>query len=82
MAKFTITIVAPVGASRIYEVINPNVKAITEITMLDKTTVLNFLNICIDVKVGKIMRLDINSEPISRIPITTITEHRQEKIIL
>ena len=80
--KFTITIVAPVGASKIYDKINPKVKAITETIILDITTVLNFLNICIDVNVGKIIRLDISSDPIILIPITTITEHKQEKIML
>lgn len=80
--KFTITIVAPVGASNIYEMIKPRIKAIVETNKLDITTVLNFLNICIEVKVGKMIRLDIRSEPIIRIPMTIITEHKIENIML
>ena len=32
--------------------------------------------------VGKIIKLDINNEPIKRIPITIVMEHKQEKIVL
>ena len=46
-----------------------------DIIVLDMTTDLNFLNICMEVILGKIIKLDINSEPIILIPMTTINEH-------
>ena len=55
--------------------IRPAVNEIIDIITLDMMTVLNFLNSCMLVMLGKIIRLDIKSEPIIRIPRTTTMEH-------
>ena len=81
-ARFTITIVAPVGVENKYESISPVTNENIETNMLIITTLLNFLKICIEVKVGKMIKLDIKSAPINLIPSTTTTEHRQAKSIL
>ena len=80
--KSTKTIVAPVGVADKYDIVIPRTNAIKEIIMLDIKTVLNFLNICIDDKVGNMIKLDINKDPISLIPITTTKEHKLAKIML
>ena len=80
--KLTRTIDAPVGVETIYEIYNPIIKVIIEITILEITTLLNFLNSCIEESVGKIIKLEISSAPTNRIPKTTIIEQRQAKIIL
>lgn len=80
--KLTITIVAPVGNSITNDNIKPIIKAITDIITLDITTLLNFLNSCIDDNVGNIIKLDIKSDPIRRIPSTTTMEHKDANIIL
>ena len=82
ITKLTITIVAPVGVAFKYEIVIPIINEMIDITTLDKTTLLNFLNNCIDESVGNIIKLDINKEPISLIPSTTTTEHNDAKIIL
>ena len=69
--KFIMTMVAPVGASNMYEAIIPIIKVIIDINALDITVLLKFLNNCIDVILGNIIKLDIKSEPIILIPITT-----------
>ncbi len=48
----------------------------------DITTVLNFLNIFIDVSVGNIINELINNDPTNLIPNTTIIEHNVENIML
>ena len=80
--KLITTIVAPVGNSIINDNIKPIIKAITDIITLDITTFLNFLNSCIDDNVGNIIKLDIKSDPIRRIPSTTTMEHKDANIIL
>lgn len=73
---------APVGVSKIYELIRPMVNVKVDITTLEMTTDLNFLNTCMDVILGKIIKLDIKSEPIILIPMTTIREHNEAKMML
>lgn len=80
--RFTITIVAPVGASMLYESISPIINEIVDISVLKITTLLNFFCTCIADSVGNIIRLDISSEPVSLIPRTTTIEQRIAKIIL
>ena len=80
--KLITTIVAPVGNSIINDNIKPIIKAITDIITLDITTLLNVLNSCIDDNVGNIIKLDIKSDPIRRIPSTTTMEHKDANIIL
>ena len=80
--RFIITIVAPVGTSNKNDTIRPIMNAITDIIILDITTLLNLLNTCIDDSVGKIIKLDINNEPISLIPNTIVIEHKIAKIML
>ena len=82
ITKFTITIVAPVGVAFKYDIVIPKINEIKETITLEITTLLNFLNICIDESVGKIIKLDIKRDPISLIPRTTTTEHKLAKIIL
>ena len=50
--------------------------------VLTKTTLLNFFTICMDERVGKIIKLDIRSDPINLIPSTTTIEQRPANIIL
>ena len=55
---------------------------IIDIIILDITTFLNVLKYCIDDNVGKIIKLDINNEPINLIPSTTTIEHNTANIML
>ena len=55
ITKLLITIVAPVGVAFKYDTTNPIIKDNNDITILDITTLLNFLNICKDDKVGNII---------------------------
>jgi hypothetical protein len=80
--KLAITIVAPVGVAYINDIYNPTINDTIEIIILDIITLLNFLNNCIDESVGKIIKLDINKDPINLIPKTTTIEHKLANIIL
>lgn len=80
--KLIITIVDPVGVFNIYELISPIINDIMDIITLDITTLLKFLYSIIDDIVGNIIKLDINSEPISLIPSTTTIEHNVANKIL
>lgn len=80
--RFIITIVAPVGVAYINEITRPIINEMIDIKTLDITTLLKFLKICIEESVGKIIKLEINKDPISLMPNTTVIEHRLAKIIL
>ena len=80
--RLTITIVDPVGVAFKKDTIIPIIKDNTDNNTLDITTVLNFLNNCIDDNVGNIIKLDIKSEPINLIPSTIVIEQRLAKIML
>ena len=77
-----IAIFAPVGISYIYDINMPTKKHIIEIIKEFITTALKLLKTLIDVSVGKIIRLDINKEPIVLIPKTMISEVKNAIIIL
>ncbi len=72
--RLTITTLAPVGASKKYDRINPIAKAMIDMNTLLMTTPLKVLDICIAESVGNIIRLDIKSDPINFIPNTTTIE--------
>ena len=76
------TMVAPVGVSNMYDVIIPNINVIMDIDALEMTTDLKFLNTCMEVILGNIIKLDIRSEPIILIPITTTNEQSPAKMTL
>lgn len=80
--KLIITIVEPVGYSFTNDKVSPTLNDIILITTLDITTLLSDLKYCIEDSVGKIIKLDIKSDPISLIPKTTTIEHKHAKIIL
>ena len=71
-AKFTTTTLAPAGIENTYEHMSPMVKFITAKIAEQIVTLINDLNILIDVSAGNIIRLDINMAPIIFIPITTV----------
>ena len=51
----------------------PNITLATDSTAENKTTLLKRLQIRIELKAGKIMKLDMSIAPMSRIPMTTVT---------
>lgn len=69
----TATILAPVGVSSIYDPIIPKVKHPAETAAEVMTAAINLLHTLIAVSAGKIIRLDIKSDPIILIPKTTVT---------
>ena len=77
-----ITIVAPVGVAIKYDVNNPITNASIDVITDEITTLLNFLNNCIDVRVGNIINELINNDPTNLIPSTTIIEQRDANKIL
>ena len=66
------TTVAPVGVSSIYEDTRPIKKHTTDKTDEQTITALKLLNTLIEVRAGKIIRLDMRSVPIILIPTTTV----------
>ncbi len=72
--KLVTTILAPVGISIKHDNISPSKKQNTDIILDDITTCLNFLNILIEDKLGKIIKLDINNVPIILIPMTIVID--------
>lgn len=62
--------------------ISPVVKDIIEYITLEITTLLNFLNICIDEIVGNIIKLEISNDPTNFIPKTTTIEHNIANMML
>ena len=75
--RFIITIVEPVGESIEYERASPDIKQNEETTAESITTDLKLLQICIDVRAGKIRSDDIRSAPISRMPIIVVVAVRK-----
>lgn len=72
----------PVGVFRKNDSVNPVAKAISEIRTLTNITDLNFLDTCITDRVGNTIKLEINNDPINRMPKTTTIEHITAIIIL
>lgn len=72
-AAFTITTLAPVGVSSEYEAHIPTKKQHNDSTPEQIITDLNFLHKRIDESAGKIIKADIRSVPIIRIPITMVS---------
>jgi len=68
----TRTTLAPVGVAYTYEMMTPVKKHSIETTAEQTVTLLNFLNIRIELRAGKIIRLEINNAPIMRIPSTMV----------
>ena len=64
---------APVGSEHTQESIMPTTKQATEITAELIVTARNLENTRIEESAGKIMRLEISSVPIMRMPMTTVT---------
>ena len=76
----TSTTVAPVGVASMYDKARPIRKATIETRTEVKTTPLKFFARRIAVRVGKMMRLEMRSEPRRRIPSTTVQEQMAAKI--
>ena len=66
--------VAPIGVEKLYDMVIPTKNDITEIITEQTVTERNVLNNIIAVNAGKIMRLEIKSDPINRIPTTIVTD--------
>ena len=76
------TTLAPVGVAYIYEMTIPVKKQSIEITAEQTVTLLNFLNRRIELKAGKIIRLEINTAPMIRIPSTMVRAVKKAMSIL
>ena len=72
-AMLTITTLAPEGSSKAYDAAMPSTKHTTEMTAENTTTALKLRHRRMLVSAGKMMRLDIRSAPIMRMPRTTVT---------
>jgi|AKZA01.1.fsa_nt_gi hypothetical protein len=66
--------VAPIGVEKLYDTVIPIKKDMTEITTEQTVTEKKVLNNIIAVNAGKMMRLDINRDPINRMPTTIVTD--------
>ena len=76
------TTLAPVGVAYIYEIVIPIKKHVIEITAEQTVTLLNFLNSRIELKAGKIIRLEISTAPIIRMPSTMVRAVKRAMSIL
>jgi hypothetical protein len=76
------TTLAPVGVAYTYEIIIPVKKHAIEITAEQTVTLLNFLNRRIELKAGKIIRLEISTAPIIRMPSTMVRAVKRAMSIL
>ena len=74
--------VAPVGVARRYEIMSPMTELIVERMVPAMVTPLKVLKVVWAERVGKIMRLDMRSAPIRRMPRTIGTEHKMAKMAL
>ena len=81
-AKFTQTILAPVGVEYWNDTIIPTTKHTTDTITDEIITVLYLLHTLIEERLGNIIKLDIRSAPIIRIPITTVIAVSTARIIL
>ena len=70
--KFAMTMVAPVGVPHTYEPKIPTKKHSMDITAEETITDLKLLKTLIEDSAGNIIKLEINSEPIKRIPTTIV----------
>jgi hypothetical protein len=77
-----ITTLAPAGVAYKYEITIPMKKQMTATTPEQMVTVLNVLKILMDVRAGKMMRLEISKAPIMRIPNTIVSAVRMAISIL
>jgi hypothetical protein len=66
------TTLAPVGVAYIYEMTIPAKKHSIETRAEQTVTLKNFLNRRIELRAGKIIRLEISMAPIMRIPSTIV----------
>ena len=78
--RLAITTVAPVGVASRYEKTRPVTKAIAEITTDANTIPLKVRQRRMAVRVGKIIRLEMRSEPSRRMPSTITIEQIAAKI--
>ena len=78
--KFAITTVAPVGVAMKYDATKPKRKAKVDTIAAPITTPLKVWQKRMAVRVGKIIRLEIRSEPSKRMPSTITTEQITAKI--
>ena len=81
ITKLTSTTVAPVGVAMKKEIINPIINAKTEMTAERIVAPLKVLARDMAERVGKIIKLEIRSEPSKRIPSTTTVEQITAKIM-
>jgi len=72
ITMFVATTVAPAGVENINETIIPIIKHKTAITAENTHTFLKLLNTLIAVRAGNIIRAEIRSVPIIRIPSTIV----------
>ena len=80
--RFVRTMDAPAGVENMYDKTMPKIKQTIE--MMDEliTTCRKLLNRRIDDSAGKIMRLEMRSVPIIRIPMTIVIAVKTASIIL
>ena len=71
-ARFTTTTLAPVGTEKPKEITIPIKKHMTDKTPEFITPLLKLLHTLMDVRAGKIIKLEINIAPIILIPITIV----------
>ena len=71
-SRFAATMLAPVGVSRKKEATVPIMKQLTEITAAVIITERKLLQTRMEERAGKIIRLEISSAPIIRMPRTTV----------
>ena len=76
------TMVAPVGVARRYEMMRPMTELMTERMALVMVTLLKVLKVVWAERVGKMMRLEMRSAPMRRMPRTIRIEHKMAKIAL
>lgn len=70
---FAATTLAPAGVLNAYDTVSPAKKHTADTTADTTVTARKLLHTRIDVSAGKIIRLEMSSAPIIRIPTTTVT---------
>ena len=76
------TTVAPTGVESRYDPVSPRQKHMTESPAAKHTTERKLLNTRIADSAGKMMRLESSIAPIMRIPSTTVSAVRTDRIVL
>jgi IS5 family transposase len=78
----TATTLAPAGTDSRKDAVMPVKKHTTETAAEQRTTALKLLHIRMDVRAGKIMRDEMSSVPIMRMPTTIVTAVRSAISVL